>query len=461
MAEGELAPELLLRLFVSALFHDPELLPRVADTINPKWFESAPVAALVEIARDVYRQVRDIPVAEVVEAELDQRLAAGTLTEDQVHEAGDIYAAVSRYATPTQMGALFPYLRYQGGALLQRFAMHDLTRQTSRVLARNNVPDEAEYLAQARAAFGLGRTRTADVPAARVRDESWFSRTRTRRSERIGTGIAELDSRIGGGIAAGEIGVIIGTAGSGKSHALVSCGAAASREYDVLHYTLELHLPETLGRYAAWITGMPVDERDDRFGRFVREFREQMEVYRGELVVREFATKGLTVADLRADIEEVRRLEHVDPKLVVIDYATIMAPSVETRRESQWVQQGVIFEDLRNLAGELKVAIWTAAQFNRSAFADTDPTLGQMGSSYEPAKVADLIVAITQSKTDKLDPDGPAMRFLPLKARNVAMGAGVKMRMDGATSRFVSAGGAPPPLRSGSLWRSSRTGSDD
>ncbi|BCV08238.1 MAG: hypothetical protein CM15mL4_3080 [uncultured marine virus] len=54
-----------------------------------------------------------------------------------------------------------------------------------------------------------------------------------------------------------------------------------------------------------------------------------------------------------------------DIDMVLVDYADIMRDVNKDNRNGHAL--GNIYEDLRGLAGELQVPIWTASQANRSA----------------------------------------------------------------------------------------------
>jgi len=74
-----------------------------------------------------------------------------------------------------------------------------------------------------------------------------------------------------------------------------------------------------------------------------------------------------------------------------------------------------IYEDLRALAQELHVPIWTASQTNRAAIDEEIITLSSIAEAYAKAQVSDFIISLSRKMADKLNNTG---RFYLAKNRN-------------------------------------------
>ena len=71
----------------------------------------------------------------------------------------------------------------------------------------------------------------------------------------------EINTILGGGLGTGDLGLLVGNPGGGKSWALVALGGHAVKlGYTVLHYTLELSDVYVGQRYDAFFTEIPVNE---------------------------------------------------------------------------------------------------------------------------------------------------------------------------------------------------------
>ncbi|MBC8427981.1 MAG: hypothetical protein H8D94_00760, partial [Candidatus Pelagibacter sp.] len=82
----------------------------------------------------------------------------------------------------------------------------------------------------------------------------------------------------------------------------------------------------------------------------------------GELIIKYFPTKTASAQTLSAHLQRISTLgKHVD--MVFVDYADIMRDNSNAREVRHAL--GNIYEDLRGLAGEFGIPVWTASQANR------------------------------------------------------------------------------------------------
>ena len=92
------------------------------------------------------------------------------------------------------------------------------------------------------------------------------------------------------------------------------------------------------------------------------------------------------------------------PKAIIIDYADIMRSS--RTFDSLRHELKLVYEELRNLAMELNLPIWTASQANREASGAEVVGLENMSEAYGKAMVADVVVSISRKPSEKADGSG-------------------------------------------------------
>ena len=213
------------------------------------------------------------------------------------------------------------------------------------------------------------------------------------------TGIPELDAKdiLAGGLGRGEIGVVTANTGVGKSHFLVQMGANAMRHgKNVLHYTFELTEQAVGIRYDSNLCNIPSSDVVDH-KKQVKEFYENNEDL-GRLMIKEYPTGAASVTTIRNHIEKLA-LRNFKPSLILIDYADIMR---STRQyDSLRHELKLIYEELRNLAMELRIPVWTASQANRDSANSDIVGLENMSEAYGKAMVADLVVSLSRKATEK------------------------------------------------------------
>tara|TARA_Y100000034_G_scaffold44266_3_gene54217 strand:+ start:7848 stop:9260 length:1413 start_codon:yes stop_codon:yes gene_type:complete len=219
----------------------------------------------------------------------------------------------------------------------------------------------------------------------------------------IPTGWQLLDkgSILSGGLARGELGTIIGVAGTGKSLFLVHLGAHALKYgFNVLHYTLELSEVNIGIRYDACLTGI---SQNDAYNlkSAIKDVLPSMT--NGALFIKGYPTKSANIQTLK---NHIRLLEsrNFKPDIIIVDYADLMR---STRGyEAKRFELESVYEELRALAQEYNVALWTCSQTNRSANNQEIIDLDMIGESWAKVQIADVVITFSRQRADKLKKAG-------------------------------------------------------
>ena len=211
-----------------------------------------------------------------------------------------------------------------------------------------------------------------------------------------------------GGLAGGELGVIVAPAGIGKTWILCALGGGAmKRGTKVVHYTLELNEAYVGLRYDSVFTGIA----NQNLKYHQDEVKTSIDKVKGELVVKYFPTKTASVNTLSAHLQKLRMMGK-DFDMVVVDYADILKDTGNAREVRHAL--GNIYEDLRGLAGEFNVPVWTASQANRSALDEDVIEAQKVAESYQKIMTADFVVSLSRKVEDKISNTG---RFHVIKNR--------------------------------------------
>ena len=244
------------------------------------------------------------------------------------------------------------------------------------------------------------------------------------------TGLTRLDAQdiLRGGLGRGELGVVAANTGVGKSHFLVEMGCSAMRVgKNVVHYTFELSEHETGKRYDSNLCNIPSNEVIERKQEVVAKYKD-MDL--GRLVIKEYPTGGASVVTIRNHIEKLM-LKGFVPSIIVIDYADVMK---STRAyDSLRHELKLIYTELRNLAVDLNVPIWTASQANKDSAKSDIVGLENMSEPYGKAQVADIVLSISRKPTEKADGSG---RIFVAKNRAGRDGLLFPLNIDTARSKF-------------------------
>jgi hypothetical protein len=226
--------------------------------------------------------------------------------------------------------------------------------------------------------------------------------------ETVETGWEVIDELTQGGLGGGELGVIVAPAGVGKTWVLAAIGAnAMKRGKHIVHYSLELNESYVGLRYDSIFTGIANQNlkyhKDDVIS--------EMDKLKGDLVIKYYPTKTASVNTLSAHLKRITTLgTQVD--MVVVDYADILKDMGGSREVRHAL--GNIYEDLRGLAGEFQIPVWTASQANRSALDEDVIEAQKVSESYQKIMTADFVMSLSRKVEDKIGNTG---RFHVIKNR--------------------------------------------
>jgi len=211
-----------------------------------------------------------------------------------------------------------------------------------------------------------------------------------------------------GGLGAGELGVIVAPAGIGKSWTLQSLGSSVLKfGGTVVHYTLEFNEGYVGLRYDSIFSG--VTTANIKYHK--EDVQAKIEKLKGQLLIKYFPTKSATVQTLGAHLKQIELNGH-KPDVVLVDYADILMPTGNFREKRHAL--GNIYEDLRGLAGELEIPIWTASQANRSALEEDVIGADKVAEDYSKVMTADFVMSMSRKVEDKIANTG---RFHVIKNR--------------------------------------------
>jgi replicative DNA helicase len=216
----------------------------------------------------------------------------------------------------------------------------------------------------------------------------------------VPTGIRELDDRkiLNGGLGAGEIGFVVAPTGVGKTHLLIHIGSSALKVgKNVLHYTFELNERVTSIRYDSHLTDIPSLDCPDNKD-VIKQYYDENRKTLGRLIVKYFPTGQASCQTLRSHIDKLQTRGFI-PDTIIIDYAGIMRSA--DRNELLRLELKKVCEELRGLAGELDIPIWSALQSNKEGANSEIVDLTNMAESYGQAHVADFVMGLSRQSAQK------------------------------------------------------------
>jgi len=363
---------------ISALFKDKLFLQQIIDILDGSYFDSEANIVILDIIKEYFKEYKTTPTLEAMKikiVEMENDLLAKSI-------ADNIKAAFSNLEAED-----LDYIKHKALEFCKNQEIKKAIVESVELLNSGNYD---EIKAKVDNAMKAGVEKDMGHEYAEHIDERYLESVRNT----VTTGWDAIDDIADGGLGKGELGVMVAPAGIGKSWALVNVGANAVKAgLNVIHYTLELNSAYVGLRYDSVFTGIQAQELKYN----IDDVKKKVETLKGDLIVKYYPTKAATVNTLSAHIQRCTSLGK-KPDLIIVDYADLLRGHGKEVR----LELGNIYEDLRGLAGEYEIPVWTASQANRSALEDDIIGAEKIAESYSKIMTADFVLSLSRKIEDKL-----------------------------------------------------------
>ena len=206
----------------------------------------------------------------------------------------------------------------------------------------------------------------------------------------------------------------IALAGTGVGKSLFMCHVAASTLVagnNVLYITMEMAEERIAERIDANLLNIPIDQLANQSkDMFTEKVKNLARKTTGRLVVKEYPTGSAHAGHFRALLNELKLKKQFVPDVIFIDYLNICASSRMKGMGgaiNSYTYVKAIAEELRGLAVEFDVPVWSATQTTRSGYGNSDVGLEDTSESFGLPATADLMFALVSS--EELEQQGQIM----------------------------------------------------
>jgi len=206
----------------------------------------------------------------------------------------------------------------------------------------------------------------------------------------------------------------IALAGTGVGKSLFMCHVASGALVEgrnVLYITMEMAEERIAERIDANLLNIPIDQLEnlskDMFRTKVENIAKKTT---GRLIVKEYPTGSAHAGHFRALLNELKLKRTFEPDIIFIDYLNICSSSRMKAMGgsiNSYTYIKAIAEELRGLAVEFNVPIFSATQTTRSGYGNSDVGLEDTSESFGLPATADLMFALIS--TEELEGLGQMM----------------------------------------------------
>jgi archaellum biogenesis ATPase FlaH len=206
----------------------------------------------------------------------------------------------------------------------------------------------------------------------------------------------------------------IALAGTGVGKSLFMCHVAASALVEgknVLYITMEMAEERIAERIDANLLNVPIDQLSNLSREMFRTKVEDIaRKTAGKLIVKEYPTGSAHAGHFRALLNELKLKRQFEPDIIFIDYLNICSSSRMKGMGgaiNSYNYIKAIAEELRGLAVEFDVPVFSATQTTRSGYGNSDVGLEDTSESFGLPATADLMFALIS--TEELENLGQMM----------------------------------------------------
>ena len=219
--------------------------------------------------------------------------------------------------------------------------------------------------------------------------------------DKIAFDIDMLNVITNGGVTRKTLNIILAGTAVGKSLAMCHlAGAALAQGRNVLYITMEMSEEKIAERIDANLLDVDISEiKDLSNDMFTHKVNNIAKKTSGKLIIKEYPTAAAHAGHFRALLMELKLKKNFVPDLIFIDYLNICASSrMKGGDGNSYSYIKSIAEELRGLAVEFNVPIWSATQVTRGGYSSSDVEITDTSESFGLPATADLMIALMSTE---------------------------------------------------------------
>lgn len=228
----------------------------------------------------------------------------------------------------------------------------------------------------------------------------------------IPTGFERLDNALYGGLAKGELGVIIAPSGTGKTSATTGFAAYAAtykceannyKGFKVLHIHFEDEDKNIKRKYYGFMTDIDAcmlslpDIRPRVLEMLSTTKLEDAKMIKENVTCFHPQSGEMSASEIKTKIKHM--IAHgFKPDLVVIDYfECLKLEKPETAADKEWTREGITMRKLESIAHEFDVALWVPIQGTKDSLGQEYVGMQQAGGSVKKVQIGHVIITFART----------------------------------------------------------------
>ena len=369
---------------LGALLTQRQFLINIIDSLDSEYFESSAHKWIVEYIQKYFSEYHTTPTVETLSIEVKK-------IENEVLRISIVEALKEAYKMSDQSDLEWVEAEFSNFCRNQQVKKAILN--SVQLLEMNDFDSILQLIGKA---VRAGEDKTVGL------DYNLDIETRYREDDRncIPFPWPVFNEMTQGGYGKGDLVLVFGNPGGGKSWAVTAMGAyAAALGFNVVHYSLELGEGYVGKRYDAIFSGIDVDKLKNHR----KEVDEIVGKVKGKVIIKEYPPKRASFDVIEAHLQQLEHQNDFKPDMVIIDYLDYMRTRSRKDRKEEIDD---VYVAAKAFAKEKGIPLISPSQANRGA-AKSDIIEGDNAAgSYEKIMIGDIILSLARKRKDKIEGTG-------------------------------------------------------
>ncbi len=215
----------------------------------------------------------------------------------------------------------------------------------------------------------------------------------------IPMGIPGIDRLLKGGLAKGEIGVVLAPTGVGKTTLMTKItNHAFNLGYNVLQLFFEDNPKIIQRKHIVLWTKIHPDDLTNKKDEVLVKVNEIKTTMPNELILQKLPSDTMTMLQIKNMVRKMIA-DGIKIDMISLDYIDCVLP--DRNLGDEWKSEGSVMRAFEAMCHELNLVGWTATQGNRSSISSEVVTTDQMGGSIKKAQVGHVIISVAKTLQQK------------------------------------------------------------
>jgi len=386
---------------VCALYcQDPGFRRQYNDVVSSDYFDDDACIHIIRVAKKIYAKGRIVTKA-AIEADYVDARTAGAFTAPRNKKFQKQFKEMLNYIFDEELDHL-QHIPDLVVTFARNQAVADACHKIVGILDKGGNLEGAKSIMDKALMVGAARDLGHDFYESAAEIGMLKKSLMHDVANKVPTGLPTLDANMRGGLSIGELGMVIGPTGRGKSIVLVNLAAKALLEgKKVVYVTFELFEHEVLLRFLQNLTGCTDEEVIEEDDEFRAGLNGLLKKHKHNLKIKYFPPGTLSSMQLRAYLSRLQAVEGWSPDLLILDDADSMRipkpGKADSASAATYQALGVLYSDIIALLVDFTCASWVACQATRTAFDAEVVDLSHTADSFKKAHKANMALAVCQT----------------------------------------------------------------